>query len=150
MKRIIVVTVTLLLGAAGLWAQTAKVVQLSPQDAEKARQLYDAAQAAQKAYEDFRTEVAHKYIDYVSATNGDSLVMCGTFTPGGLYQAAPCPGDKPSDVVKTFMPQASWENGFDFSADFKYIVPANPPRASTGAYYGGAQSWNCVYPVLAN
>jgi len=56
-----------LLLSALSFSQTAQVKQLTPQEATKAKQLYEAKQKADKAWEDFSHTVIAKYADWKGA-----------------------------------------------------------------------------------
>lgn len=85
----------LVLAASPLFGQTAKVIQLSPEDAAQAKSLY-----AQKA------EIEKKISSLVDGVH-DKYLIISHHGPDGLY-----------GIYKD-----GWNNGFEFSDDYKFIVP---------------------------
>ena len=70
MKRIFLILVIALCGsAAAAFAQDAVVVELSKPDAEQAKQLYEAKQAADKAWDDFYSGTVNKYQGFPSGAD---------------------------------------------------------------------------------
>ena len=112
MKRIFTMIVVLFL-AASMYAQDAKVIALDRCDATKAARLYQAMKDAEKAWEEFQSEIKTKYL-----TIGTQPVTC----PANVW----CSGTP-----------ARYRDGFDFGAfkfsdDFKYIVPE--PKSGTATW----------------
>ena len=99
MKTLIV---SLILTLSAL-AQTAKVVTLKQEEAAKARQLHEAAAAAQKASDDFDAQIAQTY----TQSKAEGIV---TWSPNGSHTAA-------------YINRDGWDYGFEYSEDFKFIVP---------------------------
>lgn len=98
----------------GAHAQTAKVIALSPEDAKVAKELIQAQDALTKRKAEFEASIRAKYL---TAQKGESY----TSTFGG-------------ERIRS-----GWDYGFEFSEDWKYIVPAPTPRyqttLSTGCSY---------------
>ena len=79
--------------------QTAKVIQLTPDEAKQAKALYDEQQALAKRQQEFDAAISHKY----------------TETPSTLSVF--------SKPWTTYSTNSGWENGFVYSENFKFIVP---------------------------
>ena len=73
------------------------------EDQAKAQQLHDAQQAAEKAFEEFKHEVAHKYLA-VSKGNPDAGTWSIDRNDHDVYRQG-------------------WAWGFTFSTNFTFIVP---------------------------
>ncbi len=129
MKRISATLVLILaLAACGL-AQTAKVMALSPEDAKKAAALNAAAVKATAELNDFHDYVAKKYL----ATENPNESNCFSGTIG-----APS-GNEVHGWLR------DWNCGnFEFSEDFKFIVPQREQPKSISPY-----GFNCVTPGYA-
>lgn len=86
-------------------AQTAQVIQIDPGDADHMKVLYDKLQAAQKEYDSYRGLIETKYLQPNCRTakngTGDSAWTCGVSSLS--YK---------------------WAGGFDFTSDFRFIVPS--------------------------
>jgi hypothetical protein len=149
MKRIAAI-VTLALGCVPVLAQTAKVVQLSPQDAIKAKQLYDAQVAAEKAYTDFRIDIGNRYVSHEVTSPATACAVI--VTPGqSIDFSASCTPPKPTPdqeaASHSFQFNQGWWEGFDFSEDFKFIVPKDYPKYPTTS---GGMGCSYVTPALMN
>src|ERR1700735_1313081 len=101
-----------LLAALAASAQTAKVVQLSPLDAEKARSLYEQSDRIDKEISDLEVQIGQQYISNMEPRTG-----CVNYNKA--LDSVPCEEPK----GKTFTLQPGWESGFVFSDNFKFIVP---------------------------
>jgi hypothetical protein len=106
----------LLLIAAPMLAQTAKVVELKPEEAAEAKQLHDAADRAKKAADEFDAKIGERYVwSEGSTANSYSL------KPG-------------------------WPYGFEFSDDYRFIVPkpyqAQAPSACGYGFYMNPATWS--------
>ena len=136
-----IVAVILALACVPVLAQTALVVQLSAADAAKAKQLYDSQLAAEKAYQDFQTDVGNRYVSHeVTATA--CAAIC---TQDGCGCTSPTPTLEQEKASHSFQLNRDWWQGFIFSEDFKFIVPRILPPLPT--QYSGT---GCVLssPVL--
>ena len=111
-------------------AQTAKVIPLSASDAAQAKSLYDRQIALNKAKSDFEAIVKDKYLtkesDSILAATCATLALDGS---GISYSSIPCPDPK---AHKIKIPIDGWSNGFEYSEDFKYIVPKQPVYSLSG------------------
>jgi hypothetical protein len=142
MKSIAVVI--LALACVPVLAQTALVVQLSAADAAKAKQLYDSQLAAEKAYQDFQTDVGNRYVSHeVTAPATACAAICTQ--DGCHYCTPPTPTLEQEKASHSFQLNRDWWQGFIFSEDFKFIVPRILPPLPT--QYSGT---GCVLssPVL--
>jgi len=141
--------IVILLCAIAGHAQTAKVVALSREDSDKAIHLRAELDRAQKALDDFNQEVKDKYTSDLVEEKKDTCTS-GTWT-GFLTSATTiclvgpgCPEPTPEEkrkakeaqdaydarcikTVKVPHVRYDWQNGFTYSDDFKYIVPAQSP-----------------------
>jgi hypothetical protein len=132
----------LLIAALPVLGQTAKVVQLSPEDATKAKQLYDAQLAAEKAYADFQVDIGNRYVSHAVTW---PTTACAVICPDGdCSKAQLCTPPKPTPEQEKnshgFLFNDGWTYGFEFSADFKFIVPKDAPKW-TPSVYGGTAPW---------
>ena len=100
-------------------AQTAQVIELSPAEGKQAMDLYAQKTAIEKKIEDFRQTIQNKYVS--EKVPSDGFVVCAGVTNGYLT----CP---PPDT--TIIPKNGWEYGFQFSDDFRFIVPKTSPPNS--------------------
>lgn len=101
--------VTMLLLAVSAQAQTAQVIQLSPADAKQAKALHDELATIKARVESFDEGIARKYSgkECVSLHVAGAVVPC-TKTDEKAYMIGVSPG---------------WENGFEYSEDYRFIVP---------------------------
>ena len=105
MKRIAVI-ITIFL-AVPLTAQNAKVIQLSPEDAKQAKVLHDEQEAIAKKIVEFDQAVRTKYLTAPKEQEGHTY----TYNLNGSWV-----------WVKD-----GWTTGlFEYSEDFKFIVPVLP------------------------
>lgn len=145
MKTIAAVILFLIAGIA--YGQTARVIPLSPEDAQTVKAKWDALQAAQKAWNEEQDQIAKKYT-YVKRddpdASGSMTPMAFSLTTGafrvtttayGLVTVVdPCknpktPGDrqacadqKKAEAAERYF-RKGFEEGFEFDKEFKYIVP---------------------------
>jgi hypothetical protein len=116
-------------------AQTAKVVQLSPLDAEKARSLYEQRDRIDKEISDLEVQIGHQYISNMEPRTG-----CVNYNQD--LDSVPC--EKPKG--KTFTLQPGWESGFEFSDNFKFIVPKLvESKVTGGGCFGVAEPLRGIY-----
>jgi hypothetical protein len=121
----------LLLAATTLHAQTAKVIQLNPEDAALAKSLHEQKEALDKKIADFDDGVRKHYL---LETKKEGNILTFAFCSNG-----PCPTYK-----------QGWSGGFEFSDDYKFIVPTPLRPAITyntcpSYVYGG----NTIIPATA-
>jgi hypothetical protein len=119
--RIVLLSVLLTISAVPqIIAQTAKVIQLSPEDAAKAKDLYAQKADIEKKIADLQAKIAGGYT---------------TEKKEQQYLNCCCCGIKESDG-KTYVTQFKdgWGGGFEYSSDFKFIVPKMPPAYSVSPY----------------
>ena len=111
MKLILVVASLFLSGT--VFAQTANVIELSATDTAKAQKAWDVLQKAQAEWNGLQEEIKQKYTFNTSQKDDPN---CLGATVNGKYYGCPKKG---------------FENGFEFSKDFRFIVPkAAEPRAT--------------------
>ena len=87
--------------AISVSAQTANVIELDPQDSIRAQKAWNALQKAQTEWDKTRSDIDDKYVNI-----GPEGVVLNLKTGRGYQQ--PLPG---------------FSYGFEFSRDFKHIVP---------------------------
>lgn len=87
-------------------AQTAQVIQLNPEDAARAKALYAEKAKVDAEIEALKDSVKKKYV--WTAIIGNGYCTHAEQTEDGYC----IPYD--------------WANGFEFSTDFRFIVPAQP------------------------
>ena len=120
--------------SASLYAQTAKVVALSADDAKTAKSLYDEQAALDKRKAAFEELVRTRYLTVKKGDKewGDEGVV---FSLNGS-----------GTTIKTSY-RAGWNYGqFEYSEDFKYIVPKSPPINGAGSFQLGSA---CSYFIPA-
>lgn len=113
------VAIFFLLAASTLGAQTANVIELEPSDAAKAQKAYADLQAAQLFWDSTSAYIGRKYAHAGNCVTTDSQ---NNITGGW----GPC----------AISPVSGFENGFEFSKDFKYIVP-KPREQKPTINFGG-------------
>jgi hypothetical protein len=116
-KRLLVAVV--LLAASGVLAQTANVIELSPVDAARAQKAWDTLQRAQAEWKETQKDMEVKYVPLGAKGH------CTIATDGR------CLSDE-------------WINGFEFSKDFKAIVPKTWTQTWTA---GGNTILTPAYPT---
>lgn len=112
-RKLLIAVMTLI--SIPVFAQSAKVIQLDTADAAEAKQVYQQMQDAQKAWNDIQKRIASKYVEerFVAQTG-----------------------------TKLTKNKKGWENGFNFSEDFKSIVPMITVTSGIGS---GQYISCCVY-----
>jgi hypothetical protein len=100
-----IIVVLLLAFGVGLRAQTAKVIELTPAEAKEAKALYAEQKAVADKIEKLRASIEKAHLIVVTATT---------------YW------DQPTNTLKL----QGWYGGFEFSEDFKFIVPVATPASS--------------------
>jgi hypothetical protein len=113
-------------------AQTAKVIQLSPQDAAEAKQVYEAQVAANKRVEEFRAKIDAKYLTKQEPGSDPPTFLAGRICSIGGNCAPPeTPAEKKARIAADELDKRThahpvhlegWSM-FEFSDDFKFIVP---------------------------
>lgn len=126
MKRIVILAV-LLLTAIGAFSQTARVIQLDKPDAQEAKQKWEKLQAAQAEWDAFQERVKNDY----------TLVSPANKEAGNIISSGP----------NNLAVRKGFESGFEFSADFKFIVPKVYPAPQPQAC-GAFSNWNCGTNLL--
>jgi hypothetical protein len=106
MKRAIV----FLILASGVGAQTANVIELTPADQARAQKAWDALQKAKSEWHSVQESVANKYL-----TDPQSIVCQGAACGGRIY--------------------STFESGFEFSKDFRFIVPKHAEPVNNQFHY---------------
>ncbi len=126
-------------------AQTAKVVQLSPADAAEAKSLYEQKAAIEKKIADLQERISHQYVsdEKVYPT---SICISGVSVlhPDGTttsFPSVPCTTLKPTPEQEKashyFTIKSGWENGFEFSDEFKFVVPKAYKEPTSCYHYSG-------------
>lgn len=116
MKKIIVI-VLLLAGTVG--AQSANVIELRPGDADRAKKSWEALQLAQADWESVQKAIGSRYVYKAPCVASSS----GVWPPS-------------SEEFCIRNPKEGFENGFEFSKDFKYIVPKAVEQTPKFNFYG--------------
>ena len=104
--------------AASVGAQTANVIELDPADAARAQKAWDAKQRADAEWDALRAQIQRKYAD---------------------------PQDR--ILIPDHSQIGPFINGFEFSKDFRFIVPKVP--ASNGLGYNGIPNCPNLYVTPA-
>lgn len=123
-------TVILLASSFSAFGQTAQVIQLSPQDTAKAKLLYDAKQNALENEQIFMYEIRNKYLVHQGERITRDVTDKGAVVWTGSEQ----------DYV---LPE--WLNGFEYSADFKFIVPVSQVKGSGNVNNTATGTGSLVY-----
>ena len=126
-------TCILLMTAVSAVAQTAKVVPLSTADAKKADALFKALAAAEAKIYAFRLEIEDRYVS--DAKTGSVPVDKWAKIDLGPGRRGPDGGvtheDPTTQRPRKIVTKPGWEWGFEFSDDYKFLVPRVP--ATIGA-----------------
>jgi hypothetical protein len=124
------------------WPQTAKVMAVTPEDTTQIVALRAAADAANKALSDFNEKVRVKYITTLDNSKGNQedvnvsytsiIIGCNITHYYGAVPLTNCDMTWSTEPVKPRRYKLTgWEYGFEWSEDFRYIVPVRPPTYST-------------------
>lgn len=136
------------------YGQTAKVAALSPEDTERAMQLRHARDKAAEAVTAFDKLMRDKYVSDLKderkdicspgaylITTTQGLTLCGLSTgckEPTKEELEKAKADRDSyearcyRTVKVPHPREGWENGINYSEDFRYIVPVPTPEYHSG------------------
>jgi hypothetical protein len=153
--------------AAVVHGQTAKVIQLSPEDAAQRKTLEDQRTAIEQKIKDFDDSLRQRYTTVLegdkdaSAYSADTTLFIGALsTPSftcvvGDLSTDPVDEKRHYDCQKALeaeraktspkphlMYRLGWEQGVIYSDDFKFIVPAPAPAYKPSPYCGGIQLTN--------
>lgn len=132
----------IMLLTTGAYAQSAKVVQLTDADATQAKSLHDQRDQLDKKIKDFDSSVKHEYL--VVSVQPSPSVFSGSWS-GSIASED---GKSVEYVKPGWGPYAD----FEYSDDFKFIVPAKPaatPSTSSCYWNGmGTTNTNCIYPTI--
>jgi len=145
-KHKLLAVVTLLLTTTIIGGQEAKVIQLSQEDTAIAHAKWQALQDAQKTWDEEQKRLAKKYTfvhgDDPEAgdtqawdMSGNGLAYSITSTATWTTSSSPSPAEIAAaqkayeeHKKKDWWFRSGWESGFDFSKDFRFIVPKAAPR----------------------
>jgi len=152
MKNILFVFALLIV--AGLGAQEAKVLPLKSDDSFEAKEAWYKLQDAQKEWDAVQSKVKEKYllVPYGDKEAGNEILEpCSISNPclssstnvftltGRTHQLSAVEEEAKAKREEQYRKEAEenrktahyqrkgWENGFQFSSDFKYIVPKPAP-----------------------
>lgn len=115
MKNLILTLILVVSSIA--YSQTAQVIQLSSQDSAEAKSSYQAMKDAEKKWEDFQDQISKKYVRSTNAQTAE----CWTIGSGTTAYLS-CPS------LNYYLP--GWENGFEFTKDFGFLVPKQEPKST--------------------
>lgn len=138
-------------------AQTAKVIALSPADAAEVKALYAQRDAINKAIEDLHKKVADKYLmepkpgsgSWTTSITGSGFLLCTTNGCGPSPETAEEKKKREADYKKwqesekkaTHLERKEGWSLFEFSEDFKFVVPVKVTYQATPSWIGGN---NCL------
>lgn len=143
-----------LLFSYGAYAQDARVIALSSEDAQTVQAKWDALQKAQKDFDAEKIEIEKKYTTVLEGDKeaGNMNVEYSLFSEPGsaMSLSASCNtiqldnGGLVNTCPANVMPhkpyhyyRSGWEYGFTFDKDFKFIVPAPPVQINKSPFpYG--------------
>lgn len=131
------VPIVFLMCSLRLAAQTAKVVQLSPVDVAEVKRLYAEKTEIEKKLADFQIKIEHQYIsDEVTYPTTACISGFLVLNPNGTVKSnisSPCNPPKPTPEQEKnshdWKRKDGWQNGFEYSEDFKFIVPKMTPNS---------------------
>jgi hypothetical protein len=148
--KFVLVIVIVFLGASSLPAQTARVIALTPADTTEVSDKYEALQRAQKDWDDLQLKIKEKYTIVSSddkergssysgwlIINSGAALSSGSFLIGGGDNHCETAEEKLArkkleakqeqdykEYIKNMRYlRLGWEDGFEFTKDFKFIVP---------------------------
>lgn len=125
MKKMILATLVAAVLTASLHAQSAKVIALSPADAAQAKQLREQLDVATKRLGDFTESIRAKYLTAAKEDEGHTQTHGFSFSFGG------------KETTHGYWVKPGWgDGGFEFSDDFKYIVPQKTLQITGGSSLG--------------
>lgn len=116
-------TLILLFVAATLYGQNAKVAVLEKGDSEKAEQLHAAVKKANDELAAFIKSVEKKYVTSKTGEPRTSML----FADGTMLLSNETRAVKRFDGKLYYPPLSGWEYGFEFSDDWKFLVPKPVP-----------------------
>jgi hypothetical protein len=120
MRRTIV-AILLLITAVCVVGQEARVIALKSEDAAHVRCTWERLQKAQKEWNEVLEQTQNDYILVpIKDKDASQSVL------------------RMQDMNRTY--RSGWENGFQFSSDFKYLVPKNVTTSGTISTYN---QWPC-------
>lgn len=118
-------------------AQTAKVIELSPDEAKEAVKLDQQRKALDLEEQNFRYNLAiHHKIAIEYPTTASFCIV-----PKGALSCDAGPAPKPDHRAVEY--KNDWSNGFEYSEDYRFIVPAKTPSAPTNCY--ASMLTNCSF-----
>ena len=106
-------------------AQTAQVIALTPDEAKEVRALYTEQDEVANKLKALQSQIKlnHVAVDPKDPDAGNVGASINEFVEcDNLLDHAPCAKGK------IYAYRKGWENGFEFSTDFKYIVPLPAPQ----------------------
>ena len=122
MKRILIT----LAFAGTMYAQTAKVIQLTPAETAEAKHLQAVQVDISKRMQALRGAIEARYISRSNESDGQChTISVGTYCPRQMFEG--------------------WSGGFEYSEDFKFIVPV---RSSDFVIPATTSSW--VIPAIGS
>ncbi len=147
-----------------LSAQTAKVIALSPEDAAQIKSLYEQRDALNKKIEEATAKIADKYL-MESKPGSDHYITCtesGTVSYGtNICFSLPRHVETAEEKKKHEEEYKKWReaekkathlerkqgwSSFEFSEDFKFIVPKNTLSVTTYSPCG-CGGFGCITPA---
>ena len=93
-------------------AQTAQVIQLKPEDAARAKELYAEKAKVDAQIEALKGQIQKQYLETL-------LQKSENCDPRKQF----CYDPRIAAIMDSY---SAWINGFEFSANFQFIVPAQP------------------------
>jgi hypothetical protein len=119
MKIILVLVASCL--SLSVKAQTAKVIELTPDESKEDVALVQERKALDEKQQNFQYDVAlhHKIALEYPTTASICILPSGALSCDG--------GPPPKTDHRNIEYKTGWEAGYEFSEDYKYIVPKNAP-----------------------
>ncbi len=141
-----------------LHAQTAKVMALSSADAKEAADLYAQRDLVNKRIDELQKKIEHSYLMEEKPGPGHSFLTLGstdnTLSLCSFNSSCPAPTEaEKKSAAKAAEERAAKEklmhhlerkegwSSFEFSSDFKFIVPTAPTYASNSTRACISPSW---------
>jgi hypothetical protein len=142
----------------GCFAQTAKVIALTPDETDDIRLMQNTLTNLLQAVEEQKAEIAaydlkieQKYISLRFPTTASICIETKEDLAKGIH-CLPPPLPLVDDPDKSWQRMDGWENGFEYSEDYKFIVPkARAYNTTSTCICGyGTTTCPCLYTPAGN
>lgn len=124
MKALIITLALLVSGVC--FGQTAKVIQLSDRDAAEAKALYASKSEIEEKIRELQERINENYLRKVVNSNIDC--------PSGFDLGYLTGFTGPTSLIQHVCYKNGWTGNFQFSEDFRFIVPSSMVPANSLLY----------------